>query len=316
MDMSSQKQPSWVEADVNTYPSVLNSIIRYAQQLASKNNNAASTSTGFIPINMSLTMTGLSGMKIYQEFTINTSYLPTNYSREMTFIIKGINHTIQNNIWSTTIETLSLPKITTKPDVVQTTVKQVLKAGTSNTLVLGDAADYWALIAVIAAENYVNNVQGMADVAQSIYNRFNVLGQGYGKTIKGIIVRSGQYEPTFKNRADWLAINSKETAIIAYQNSKNVSRQQAEQAINNAVIAQKAPNLREEAKRFVGSRTEFLAAQPNSSEATGMVERSPAGINNVFYWRYEGKTYYYDTRTKQFKPATDIPKKLINPNFV
>lgn len=315
MDMSSQKQPSWVEADVNTYPSVLNSIIRYAQQLASKNNNAASTSTGFIPINMSLTMTGLSGMKIYQEFTINTSYLPTNYSREMTFIIKGINHTIQNNIWSTTIETLSLPKITTKPDVVQTTVKQVLKAGTSNTLVLGDAADYWALIAVIAAENYVNNVQGMADVAQSIYNRFNVLGQGYGKTIKGIIVRSGQYEPTFKNRADWLAINSKETAIIAYQNSKNVSRQQAEQAINNAVIAQKAPNLREEAKQFVGSRTEFLAAQPNSSEATGMVERSPAGINNVFYWRYAGKTYYYDTKIKQFKPATAIPKKLINPNF-
>jgi hypothetical protein len=255
-------------------------------------------------------------MKIYQEFTINTSYLPTNYSREMTFIIKGVNHTIQNNIWSTTIETLSLPKITTKPDLVQTTVQQVLNARVNNTLVLGDAADYWALIAIIAAENYVNNVQGMADVAQSIYNRFNVLGQGYGKTIKGIIVRSGQYEPTFKNRADWLAINSKETAIIAYQNSKNVSRQQAEQAINNAVIAQKAPNLREEAKRFVGSRTEFLATQPNSSEATGMVERSPASINNVFYWRYAGKTYYYDTKIKQFKPATAIPKKLINPNFV
>jgi hypothetical protein len=316
MDMSGQKQPSWTEADVDTYPSVLNSFIRYSQQLASEKNNAASTSTGFIPINMSLTMTGLSGMKIYQEFTINTSYLPTNYSREMTFIIKGVNHTIQNNVWSTTIETLSLPKITTKPDLVQTTVQQVLNAGVNNTLVLGDAADYWALIAIIAAENYVNNVQGMADVAQSIYNRFNVLGQGYGKTIKGIIVRSGQYEPTFKNRADWLAINSKETAIIAYQNSKNVSRQQAEQAINNAVIAQKAPNLREEAKRFVGSRTEFLAAQPNSSEATGMVERSPASINNVFYWRYAGKTYYYDTKIKQFKPATAIPKKLINPNFV
>ena len=131
MDMSSQKQPSWVEADVDTYPSVLNSFIRYTQQLASENNNAASTSTGFIPINMSLTMTGLSGMKIYQELTVNTSYLPTNYSKEMTFIIKGINHTIQNNVWSTTVETLSLPKITTKPDLVQTTVKQVLNTGTN-----------------------------------------------------------------------------------------------------------------------------------------------------------------------------------------
>jgi hypothetical protein len=136
MDMTGQKQPTWTEADVDTYPSVLNSFIRYTQQLASEKNNAASTSTGFIPINMSLTMTGMSGMKIYQEFTINTSYLPTNYSKEMTFIIKGVNHTIQNNMWSTTIETLSLPKITTKPDSVQATVKQVLNAGvnTSDTI--------------------------------------------------------------------------------------------------------------------------------------------------------------------------------------
>ena len=134
MDMSGQKQPSWVEADVDTYPSVLNSFIRYSQQLASEKNNAASTSTGFIPINMSLTMTGLSGMKIYQEFTINTSYLPTNYSREMTFIIKGINHTIQNNIWSTTIETLSLPKITTKPKEQQLSAGSILnKPGGSTT---------------------------------------------------------------------------------------------------------------------------------------------------------------------------------------
>ena len=131
MNMDSSTQPLLIEADVDTYPSVLNSFIRYSQQLASEKNNAASTSTGFIPINMSLTMTGLSGMKIYQEFTINTSYLPTNYSQEMTFIIKGINHTIQNNIWSTTIETLSLPKITTKPDVVQTVIKQSLNTGTN-----------------------------------------------------------------------------------------------------------------------------------------------------------------------------------------
>lgn len=134
MDMSGQKPPSWTEADVDTYPSVLNSFIRYTQQVAYEKEGAASTSTGFIPINMSLTMTGLSGMKIYQEFTINTSYLPTNYSQEMTFIIKGVNHTIQNNVWSTTVETLSLPKITTKPKEEQASAQSILnKPGGSTT---------------------------------------------------------------------------------------------------------------------------------------------------------------------------------------
>jgi hypothetical protein len=235
----------------------------------------------------------------------------------MSFLIRSVTHTIQNNTWNTNIESLSLPKTVTKPLSFNVKINNIL---TNNTpipvLIGGDAADYWSLIAIIAAENYVNNIQGMADVAQSIYNRFNVFKQGYGKTIKGIITRKGQYEPTFKNRADWLSINSKETAIIAYQNSKNVSRQQAEQVINNAITAQRAPKLREEAKIFIGSRTEFLSSQPKSSEATGMVERSPSNINNVFYWRYEGKTYYYNARTQTFLPASPIPKKLIDPKFV
>jgi putative chitinase len=67
-------------------------------------------------------MTGLSGMKIFQEFTVDTNYLPSNYDREMTFLIKGVSHTIQNNTWDTTIESLSLPKITTKPDSISTLV--------------------------------------------------------------------------------------------------------------------------------------------------------------------------------------------------
>jgi hypothetical protein len=310
--------PKWNTSAFSSYTSVLNTFISYTQQLAYQKTGKATTSTGFIPINVSLTMTGLSGMKIYQEFNVDTNYLPSNYSNEMTFLIKGVNHIIQNNIWDTTIESLSLPKITTKPDNVTnviSTSNALLNLFPNPPIVLGDAADYWALIAIIAAENYVDNIQGMADVAQSIYNRFNIVTKSYGRTIKGIILREAQYEPTFKNRKDWLNINSKETAIIAYQNSKNVSIQQAEQAINNAIIAQRAPNLREEAKRFVGSRTEFLAAQPKSSAAVGMVERSPSNINNVFYWRYDGKTYYYSAITRKFKPATNIPTKLIDPKF-
>jgi|LakMenE01Jun11ns_1017448.scaffolds.fasta_scaffold9957461_3 hypothetical protein len=107
--------PQWNEDNFSTYQSTLNSFINYQQNVMAEFTSSASTSTGFIPINVSLEMTGMSGMKIYQEFTVDTKYLPSNYDREMTFLIKGINHTIQNNKWKTTIESLSLPKITNKP---------------------------------------------------------------------------------------------------------------------------------------------------------------------------------------------------------
>lgn len=115
MNMSNNALPVWDTTAFDSYSSVLNTFISYGQQLMYEQTGSATTSTGFIPINVSLTMTGLSGMKIYQEFTVDTNYLPSNYSREMVFIIKGVNHTIENNMWNTTIESLSLPKITNKP---------------------------------------------------------------------------------------------------------------------------------------------------------------------------------------------------------
>ena len=59
---------------------------------------------------MSLTMTGLSGMKIYQKFSADTNLLPTNYPESLEFIIKGITHTISDNQWITNIESFAIPK--------------------------------------------------------------------------------------------------------------------------------------------------------------------------------------------------------------
>ena len=69
-------------------------------------NSSPAVSTGFIPFNMSLTMDGLSGMKIYSKFNIDTRYLPTNYPKTCDFLIKNINHTISNNKWFTKIESV------------------------------------------------------------------------------------------------------------------------------------------------------------------------------------------------------------------
>jgi hypothetical protein len=70
----------------------------------------ASPNGGFLPFDLSLTMDGLSGMKVYQKYTIDTDYLPSNYPSSLEFLIKGITNTIQNNQWITSIESFAIPK--------------------------------------------------------------------------------------------------------------------------------------------------------------------------------------------------------------
>ena len=77
-----------------------------------------SPSPFFIPFNLKLDMQGLSGMKNYERFSITEDVLPYSYRSGdqggvINFLIKGVSHKIDNNKWTTSIETLSvgaLPK--------------------------------------------------------------------------------------------------------------------------------------------------------------------------------------------------------------
>ena len=67
-------------------------------------------------------MDGLAGIKIYQKYTVDSDFLPTNYPETMDFIIKGVSNQIQNNIWTTTVESLAIPRYgsSTKAKKIQT----------------------------------------------------------------------------------------------------------------------------------------------------------------------------------------------------
>ena len=172
---------------------------------------------------------------------------------------------------------------------------------------VGTDSDFWKLVTICACENYIDQPQGMADVAQSIYNRLNLQG-GYGKTISEIIMKEGQYAPTFKTKSLWNAIKDKQTAITAYMATKSVDNETAVLRINTALNAITNKTLMANAATFVGSRTEFLAAPP-TSVGVGVVEREPKGKNNAFFWAYSGQTKYYDTGNLA---ATKIPDKISN----
>ena len=95
---------------IDSFKSVLKNFLTYIQGQQSQKEGKASGTVGFIPVSLNLDIVGLSGMKIYQKFTINQKFLPYNYPESIEFLVKGLNQKVDNNGWITSIESLSIPK--------------------------------------------------------------------------------------------------------------------------------------------------------------------------------------------------------------
>ena len=185
-------------------------------------------------------------------------------------------------------------------------------------LVLDDK-DFWQLVAVSLAESYFNQLQSIADVAQSIYNRVNLqIGGLYGNTISGAILASRQYQPVTIALNSFKNVKDKESAIDAYWEYTKIKEKRTEREINREEAAKRIDKAVEiitnqtniaEAASFVGSRTEFLADRPTSSNATGEISRNPESENNVFYWDYSGRRLYFN---RSITAASPIPSNLLN----
>jgi len=103
-----------------TIESTRNVNSKYQQFLTTYYNkefNVPSTQ-GFIPFNMSLTMDGFSGFRIYERFFIEGDVLPPSYPDNLQFILKGLKHTINQSGWNTIIESMAM----------QAVVEEALKA--------------------------------------------------------------------------------------------------------------------------------------------------------------------------------------------
>jgi len=97
---------------IDSFKSVLKNFLTYIQGQQSQKEGKSSGTVGFIPVSLNLDIVGLSGMKIYQKFTINQKFLPYNYPESIEFLVKGLNQKVDNNGWITSIESLSIPKNT------------------------------------------------------------------------------------------------------------------------------------------------------------------------------------------------------------
>ena len=84
---------------------------KYCQfQFQQKNPKYGSPIIGFVPINLNLSMDGISGMKIYNVVRTSTRFLPKNYTDSLRFLTTSVNHKLNNNDWETSIDTVVIPE--------------------------------------------------------------------------------------------------------------------------------------------------------------------------------------------------------------
>jgi hypothetical protein len=297
------------DAVIDNNLSVAEEYYKYLNALAQEEQDTFSSSTnGFIPFNLGVTMDGISGIKIYNKLNVSTRFLPQNYPDALHFIIKGVSHKISNQDWETTLETQVVPnsfidpsKIIPRPQITTTTstseettgaagaagVAAASTTSTINTAVLGVVDDnrrFWTLVAICSRED--NNPQGYADVAQSIYNR-NLGGRsiGYRSDIVDQILANSQYEPTwrfpvfrteYKANIEWFNIKDIQTASIA--TGLPIS------TLQKVVEALKNPTLQQNARSFIKGRTDFLGSNQPASRMKQKIQRNSTNNKFGFNW--------------------------------
>jgi hypothetical protein len=83
----------------------------------------------YMPINFSMTLDGISGMIIHQNFKADSKFLPFPYPEVITLNINpSIRHKISNNVWTTEVETKFVPEFVKSKNFIETT-EQTTKDG-------------------------------------------------------------------------------------------------------------------------------------------------------------------------------------------
>lgn len=88
----------------------LNQLIQLEVKLQTQLGNLSHSTTGILPIRLTLTMDGISGIRIGDVFKVPDDMLPIGYrgfskNNRIGFIVTRIGHSVENNDWITDMET-------------------------------------------------------------------------------------------------------------------------------------------------------------------------------------------------------------------
>ncbi len=74
---------------------------------------------GFMPFRLQLDMDGISGLRIYNKIDIDSKFLPSNYPETLQFLVTNITHTLRNNKWVTSIDSIATIENTVTTEELQ-----------------------------------------------------------------------------------------------------------------------------------------------------------------------------------------------------
>lgn len=85
----------------------------FLRDILNKIKSKADEGTTFIPIDLNLSIEGIAGMRLGECFLIETEKLPANYkyvdgSPKVKFLVRTLDHSISNNVWTTNLSALSV----------------------------------------------------------------------------------------------------------------------------------------------------------------------------------------------------------------
>ena len=98
----------FTSANITTLQSAASRFFNYI--VGDLTNKESITPAFFLPFNFSVTVDGISGVKLFQKFKLTNNVLPPSYTEDnVDLIIKEINHEVSPSGWTTQIGTLSSP---------------------------------------------------------------------------------------------------------------------------------------------------------------------------------------------------------------
>jgi predicted chitinase len=103
--------PTEIDKNVITGTNFFNYLIQSSSFSNTKDPLPSANVNGFLPINMDITLDGISGMKIYQEIVTDNSFLPNNYPRNLKYMIVGLSNALSKNKWTTHLRAISQPVV-------------------------------------------------------------------------------------------------------------------------------------------------------------------------------------------------------------
>ena len=92
----------------------------------------------FIPFNLGLNMDGLSGMRLFDAFSITNEVLPSLYTDALQFIINGINHSITGAGWTTSLSSQTYTQFEATGNANEYPTEEVTTRGEADLIEEGD----------------------------------------------------------------------------------------------------------------------------------------------------------------------------------